>query len=212
MTPNAEQVKTAVLYLLASSGPLYQVLIGKGMTPDQIGSLQNLLITFGPMVVAASIGVGRRTRDAVVAAAARLIADKGKITLEPSSGIAKALATDPDVKNVVNGSVRSHWLIGAIGVALVAPMLLGGCMWTLSNGDQVVLTPQNAVPLVVDKIKQGCAAYDATKVTADALTAVATKAINDQTVTNATATVQQIATAACPLVEQLVQTPAKPAG
>jgi hypothetical protein len=112
-------------------------------------------------------------------------------------------------------TLRSHWSIAtvALGLVLVAGPL-GGCTITAANGDQVVLTPQNALPLVVDQIKQGCAAYDANKVTADALADVATNAINNAAVTGATKTVRQIATDACPLIEAVVKettTPAAPA-
>ena len=96
--------------------------------------------------------------------------------------------------------------------ALAAVVLCGGlagCTWNLSNGDQVVLTPQNAVPLVLDKIKSGCVHYDANKVTDDALIKLATDTINNAAVTGVSLTVEQIATAACPMVEKLVQTPAK---
>lgn len=88
---------------------------------------------------------------------------------------------------------------------LAAAFALGACTLTTSTGDQVVLTPANSVPLVIDQIKKICAAYDANKVTADALTAVATQAINNTSVTNAVKTVSQIASDACPLLETLIQ-------
>jgi outer membrane lipoprotein SlyB len=91
-------------------------------------------------------------------------------------------------------------------LAACAALSLGGCMWTDSQGNQVVLTVQNATPLVVDKIKQVCAVYDANKVTIDGLTQVATQAINNETVSGAAKTVTEIATAACPLLEALIKT------
>jgi len=54
---------------------------------------------------------------------ARRALDKGKITLDPASGIATKLATDAAVTNVVNGTVKSHWAIGALAAALLLPML-----------------------------------------------------------------------------------------
>jgi hypothetical protein len=115
MTPNAEQVKTAVLYLLAASGPLYQLLIQKGLTPDQIGSIQNLAITFGPLLVAGTIGVARRTHAAIIAATARILAGKGQIIVSPSAGDGAAkVAADPNVPNVKLGTLSSHWLVGLL--------------------------------------------------------------------------------------------------
>ncbi len=107
--------------------------------------------------------------------------------------------------------VQSHALIPLLGVAILASALLGGCMWTDSQGNQVVLTPQNATPLIVDKMKQVCAAYDANKVSYDALAAVATQAINNATVTGANNTVRDIATQACPLLESVIKETVTPA-
>lgn len=96
-------------------------------------------------------------------------------------------------------------------VAVAAALSLSGCAWTLSNGDQVVLTPQNAVPLVVDKIKQVCAHYDANKVVDDALVQIATKAVNNDTVNGVVKTATEIATDACPMLDAIIQSPAKAA-
>ena len=93
----------------------------------------------------------------------------------------------------------------------LAALSLGACTLTATNGDQTVLTPQNAAPLVAQEITKVCAAYDANKVTVDALATVAITAINNTTVTNASATVTQIATAACPLLEALLATTTVPA-
>lgn len=188
LTPNAEQVKTAVLYLLAASGPLYQLLIEKGLTPDQIGSIQNLAITFGPMLVASGIAIARRTRDAIVAAAARQIADKGKITLLPGSGIATELARNPAVPNVVNGSVKSHWAIGWLAIAVAASLALGGCATGSGGagdgvGGQVktqLSTSQgqaNALGTAYALAKAGFAIYASTTAADPAIVAQVTKAI-----------------------------------
>lgn len=90
-----------------------------------------------------------------------------------------------------------------IPLALIAASL-GGCMWTDSAGQQIVLTPQNAIPLVMDKVKAGCAFYDANKVTIDQVRQAATEAVNNTTVTGVAETVDQIAAKACPLLEALL--------
>jgi hypothetical protein len=89
---------------------------------------------------------------------------------------------------------------------LALPLLMGGCMWTDSAGQQIVLTPQNAIPLVAAKVKAGCAFYDANKVTAEQVETVATQAVNNATVTGVVETVDQIAAKACPLLEALLPT------
>lgn len=103
--------------------------------------------------------------------------------------------------------MRSLIFAAAIAAAALAA---GGCTLTTSTGDQVVLTVQNAAPVVADQIKKGCAAYDANKVTAVALTDVATQAINNATVTGAAKTAKQIADDACPLIEALIKTQSVP--
>ena len=85
-------------------------------------------------------------------------------------------------------------------IPIVMLLALGGCMWTTSDGTQVVLTPQNALSLVVDKMKTGCTFYVANKTTVDQLTNAATQAINNSAATQAVDTVQNIADKACPLL------------
>lgn len=100
-------------------------------------------------------------------------------------------------------TLKSSVLI-PIGVVALLAVLLCGCMVTTSDGTQVVLTPSNAVPVVMDRIKASCQFYDANKVTVDELKQAAQQAVNDATVNDVSNTVQHIADMACPIIEKLV--------
>lgn len=193
----------------------------------------------GAGFVFALLGLDQATRDQVVAAVhqigdgfSSILAGVGvlvpigaglwaRYTAKPAQQIAAVEAQGhtvipagqgPSSTAQVGGVPRSSLavLVGPLALLLMLAPTLGACMWTDSQGNQVVLTAQNATPLVIDKIKQVCAAYDANKVTYDALTSVATAAIQNAQLSNAAMTAQQIATAACPLIEALIKTETVP--
>lgn len=204
----ASQWLTVANWLLV--GPLgiyYKALAMKyGLPVPDAGTLSSILMQVVPMAVGGGIELWRRLESRIVAEVARILAAR---QAPVTAAVVAQAASDIKETGTTSSVVRSHWIIALI--ALIAFVPLGGCMWTDSNGNQVVLTVQNATPLVVDKIKQICVAYNANKVTIDALNQVAIKAINNETATGVAKTVTDIATAACPLLEAMIKTTTAPA-
>lgn len=89
-------------------------------------------------------------------------------------------------------------------IAGIATMLLGGCTLTNEKGDKVVLTTQNAFPLILAEMKKGCPDLVAA---GNAAAAISSAVQASQQIQGAIGTVNNMASIGCSL---LVPAPAAP--
>lgn len=152
-TPNVEQVKTAVQWLI---GVLTPILVTYGLTPDKIGLWGTLAGQVVPPVAMFCWAIWERTHKNTLATAGAILQaptrtgePSGTIVISPQAGNgAKAAAIDDNVGNVNFGNVskalasattQSSWFMGLAALLLCAP-LLGAC-----GVAQIASTPVSTV-------------------------------------------------------------------
>ncbi|HTR86197.1 MAG TPA: hypothetical protein VMI56_17065 [Reyranella sp.] len=176
-----------------------------GVSPDTFASIVTAIHQIGDGVSSIMTGLGTLVPLAAGAYAAFTATRKQQIKTVNAMPDVQVVPASATVSLTGQAKASAHWLVTLLAIAVCAP-LLGGCLTTLPNGQQVTVTPANFLSVVQADAIANCPALQALANAADVVAQPVAAVVNDSNISKTADQVSSASTSACNKVTGQINT------